>query len=439
MNQAALTVVVPIEESELGSLRVLLTLIGNQVRARLIRASDGALLPLGDLETVHFARFAVLDSPAPEADAKFCGPPLLLFATVYDGQRAQHLNELVTVAGEGLLRVFSLCDKSLQGQPRDRLREFLAKHVVSTEAFWVGHPGRSVRQIHDESRLHAEIGLLLGRSSGRLASDPFSQVLDLVRPRAALRWALSPPDPTGLAWYWKALLWGAVGLGLLALLPVLVPALLVVVPWFRALELRDARNEWKARQQNSVAERDAERRHKLSMLLDERFHSQNQLTAITDVKPGRLRLVTLYVVLRVLDFLGRVVWDKGTMNGIRTIHSARWFLLNQGGKHRLVFLANYDGSWENYLGEFIDQAATGLTAVWSNTVGFPDTKWLIRAGARRELKFKRWVRRQQIKTQVWYSAYPKLSVANVQNNSEIRRGLQGLRGLDERRAWLRRL
>jgi hypothetical protein len=436
VNQAALTVVVPIEESELGSLRTLLASIDGQVRARLIHASNGALFPFGDLTTVHFARFAVLDPLAPEAqDAKAAGQSLLLFATVHDGPRAQHLNELVTVAGKGLLRVFSLCDKSLQDQPRDRLREFFAKHVVPTDTFWVGHPGRSVRQIHDESHLHAELGWVLGRSSGRLASDPFAQALDTVRERADLRWALSPPDPTGLVGYWKALLWGAA----LALLPVLIAALPVAVPWLRALEWRDARNAGKEDKEDSVSERNAERGHKLSLLLDEGFHGQNQLTTLTDVKPGRLRLVTLYVVLRVLEFLGRVVWDNGALHGIRTIHSACWFLVNQGGKHRLVFLSNYDGSWENYLGQFIDRAASGLTAVWSNTVGFPEAKWLIGAGARTELKFKRWVRRHQIKTQVWYGAYPDLSVANVQNNSEIRRGLQGLRGLDERRAWLRRL
>jgi hypothetical protein len=141
-----------------------------------------------------------------------------------------------------------------------------------------------------------------------------------------------------------------------------------------------------------------------------------------------VRFATLYVVLRVVDFLGRYYWDHGALHGIRTIHFARWFLVEQGRGRRLIFLSNYDGSWENYLGDFIDQAASGLTGIWSNTIGFPDAKWLILAGARRELKFKRWVRRCQIKTQVWYSAYPHLSVANVQNNSMIRRGLRASPG-----------
>ena len=92
-----------------------------------------------------------------------------------------------------------------------------------------------------------------------------------------------------------------------------------------------------------------------------------------------------------------------------------------------------------YLGQFIDEAASGLTGIWSNTIGFPPARWLFLGGARKEREFKNFVRSSQIRTQVWYSGYPDLSVADVWNNSAIRRGLQGLWGLGEERAWLRRL
>jgi hypothetical protein len=90
---------------------------------------------------------------------------------------------------------------------------------------------------------------------------------------------------------------------------------------------------------------------------------------------------------------------------------------------RLLFLSNYDGSWQNYLSEFIDQASVGLTGIWSNTVGFPKTRFLIFGGARNEQEFKTFVRNEQVLTTVWYSAYPTLSVENVWDNFEVRQVL----------------
>jgi len=433
MNQAGLTIVVPIEEA-VGPLLGLLGAIQRQIRAGRTRAADRALIPFGDLATLHFARFVVLDPPDSAAPAS---RPSLLFATVHDGPRARHVNELVTIAGEGLLRVFALCDKSLGAQPRDRLHELLADHEVENAAFWGGHLGRSVGQIRAEARLHREIRFRVGPSSGRLSSDPFARAADLVRQRADLAWALKPPDPTRLPAYRKALLWVAVGLVAVALLL----TALVWVPWLRWLERRDAIDSRDEEDGDPVTERDEELGHKHELLEDEdQDHSvQNQMTTISDVKPRFGRLLALRIVLWFVDRLGRLVWDHGSLRDIRTIHFACWLRIEQAGTQRLVFLSNYDGSWESYLGEFVDRAARGLTAVWSHTVGFPESRWLFGAGARRELKFKRWVRRQQIPTQVWYSAYPELSVANVQDNSGIRSGLQGLRGLEERRTWLRRV
>lgn len=437
MQQSALTIVVPIER-EIAPLLELLACIQQQVRDRKLCTRDGALIPFAELATVHFARFVVLGLPQPgPALRSRPAAPLLVFATDHDGPRASHVNELVTVAGAGLLRVFAACDKSLEGKPRDALREYLELHRVKRAASWGSHLGRSVDQIRREAFLRSEIRARLGDSSGRLSRDPLAEAVAFVREREDLRWALEPPDPTTFPWHQKLLRGVIAALGAITL----IPASPVWAMWLRIRELLDAREARGRRGKLPPDWRLAERSHKQALLEDEDHHTQNQMTAVSEVKPGFLRLLTLRVVLWIVDSFGRTLWDKGALRGIRTIHFARWFLVKepQRGKHWLVFLSNYDGSWENYLGEFVDQAKSGLTAVWSNTVGFPESKWLLGGGARRELKFKRWVRRQQIQTQVWYSAYPELSAANVQNDSELRRGLRGASGLEERRAWLRRV
>ena len=44
-------------------------------------------------------------------------------------------------------------------------------------------------------------------------------------------------------------------------------------------------------------------------------------------------------------------------------------------------------------------------------------------GARDELLFKTLTRQSQVPSLVWYSAYPDLSVQNIQTNAAIREGL----------------
>ena len=153
----------------------------------------------------------------------------------------------------------------------------------------------------------------------------------------------------------------------------------------------------------------------------EDFQVQNQLTHIIDVKPGLFRLGTLRLVLWAINLLARYQFNQGALGGITSIHFARWALVD-GGK-RLLFFSNYDGSWESYLGDFIDKASSGLTGVWSNTKGFPRTKNLVEQGATDEERFKSWTRCNQLPTQLWYSAYPELTVFNIKQNAIVCAGL----------------
>ena len=99
-----------------------------------------------------------------------------------------------------------------------------------------------------------------------------------------------------------------------------------------------------------------------------------------------------------------------------------------------MFLTNYGGGWDSYLDEFIDMGAVeGLNAIWSNTFlklgdsnpgyAFPATSYYLWRGAEAEQPFKAYVRHSQVETLVWYSAYPTLSVKNINANTELRQGL----------------
>ncbi|OWK18371.1 hypothetical protein AJ88_04255 [Mesorhizobium amorphae CCBAU 01583] len=151
------------------------------------------------------------------------------------------------------------------------------------------------------------------------------------------------------------------------------------------------------------------------------------------MKAGILRRLALRLSFYLISIAAQKVFKPGFLNTINTIHFARWVLLP--GSNRLMFFSNYGGSWESYLEDFIAKASAGLTGVWSNTVGYPRTRWLFLDGARDGDRFKRWARRQQVPTLFWYSAYPDLNTTHIRINSRIRRGIASAVG-NEARDWL---
>jgi len=160
---------------------------------------------------------------------------------------------------------------------------------------------------------------------------------------------------------------------------------------------------------------------------------QNHLTSLTRVKPGFVHAVALRATLFVINLLSRFWFNVGTLGDIPTILSARWVLIDSG--RRLLFLDNYGGAWDSYLNEFIDMTAIkGLNAIWTNTFvevegkegrcySFPKTRFYFWKGAQAELPFKAYVRESQIETIAWYSAYPTMSVVNINTSTAARQSL----------------
>src|SRR5215203_7527378 len=108
-------------------------------------------------------------------------------------------------------------------------------------------------------------------------------------------------------------------------------------------------------------------------------HVANHMFSVARVS-RQPRPLVLRLVLAVLDRLARVIFDKGRLGSIGSIHFAHWAVIDDGD--HLLFCSNFDGSWESYLDDFIEKAAKGLTAVWSNTDGFPATVGLTGRSAR---------------------------------------------------------
>jgi hypothetical protein len=88
----------------------------------------------------------------------------------------------------------------------------------------------------------------------------------------------------------------------------------------------------------------------------------------------------------------------------------------------------------------MNKVAFGLNAVFSNGVGYLKTNWLVADGARDEQKFKNFIRRHQLATEVWYCAHPTLTAVDLERNSRIRQGLEAPALKDaEAREWVQLL
>jgi Dyp-type peroxidase family len=161
---------------------------------------------------------------------------------------------------------------------------------------------------------------------------------------------------------------------------------------------------------------------------------QNHMAAVSTIKYGWFRDIAIRGALWLIEASAAKRSRPGYIDKIGTIHFARWFQLP--GTNQLVFLSNYDGSWQSYLEDFIARLREGLSSIWSNTIDFPRTVRLIAPGAGDGARFKRWARRQQVPSRVWYTAYPKLTTDRIRANAMIRHGFASASTEVDAASWL---
>jgi hypothetical protein len=238
---------------------------------------------------------------------------------------------------------------------------------------------------------------------------------------AAGRFRLSPEAPTPLPWALRNAL-HLVGVPLLLLLASPLLAVAAVPLAFRLRRLENSDPEVCPRPDPKA----------VAVLAGQEDHDvTNQFSAMGSLKPGLVRLAVAKLVLLLIDYTARHVYTRGRLARVRSIHFARWVFIND--RQRIVFLSSYDGSHESYMDDFVNKVGFGLNVVFSNGIGYPRTRWLLKDGGHHERKFKNWQRRHQIPTQVFYKAYPGLTAVDLERNVRIREGFDA-RALGEREA-----
>jgi hypothetical protein len=105
-----------------------------------------------------------------------------------------------------------------------------------------------------------------------------------------------------------------------------------------------------------------------------------------------------------------------------------------------LFLSNFDGSWENYLTDFIEKIRMPLNLTWTPGVGFPPTMFYVLLGVMRGRLFRAWKRSSMTPTLFWFNAYPQLSVEQIWRQAAIADGLRSPRLNDkDAKQWAAKL
>lgn len=113
--------------------------------------------------------------------------------------------------------------------------------------------------------------------------------------------------------------------------------------------------------------------------------------------------------------------------GLQIIHFARWVLIRRkdwpvvaGERQQLrydymLFLSNFNGTWDQYIDAFSDGLPAGLDLLWYNNVKYPESIPIT--------PFKNYIRVNQIDTSYYYNATPGAAQRDIKAALRVKRHL----------------
>lgn len=397
-QQNPLTVVAGIITGQEAALTALLTRLGGD-------PAGNEALPLGKVTTLHFGCFVTLNGDPPY-------PPYLVFESNFDGDTESYLDQLTAVGLQGLAAIFGHCVGFPENADAELTKAYLLGHSVPAAAFYVACRGQSVGAIRNAIAVREAIESFLDdqQSAGALEGLSARRIHERIQAHLARPEIVSPEVSQVTAAQWASRARRNTILLVLIALPLVILLLPLIVLWLLLLRLRE--------------HHDNTARPLPPLPIDPRnlenpdIHTQSHLTTMVTVRPGAIRSFSLGLVLKITSLLAHKVAIAGNLLGIPTIHFARWAMMDNN--RRMIFFSNYDGSWASYLGDFVDKAKYGLTAIWGNTDRFPPSRWLVLGGAALILPFEEWSHEHNVYAPFYYRAYPSATVANLLNDLYIR-------------------
>lgn len=424
MKQSSFTIIAPIVRGSTEHVVRLLDQIGHQ-------PAHNGLINFGEMKSVHFASMLII--PSLKVNDR------LLLETNYDGPLDLHLDDFIQHAPRlNEAFQFCFCFPSEAERTAAAVKDYLLSYSLPSNAFHVAFPGRTVADIKNAIQV------------SRVARDRIKKTVDFQGSPGNQRGLSEEQLRKILAYDFRSLPTGQQPMNspttgdklrtraVFNITLIMTFALALVICSFLIFKLFAAtalaiclvlaillalRNRQDAA---SLEETDAlPRVDETQAGVDPK---QNHMCALTPLKPGIWRLLAIKAVLFTVKVACKWVFIRGKLGPIRSIHFARWIVLDN---RQLLFLSNYDGTWAGYLGDFADQR-WGVNAIWSNTIGFPRSRFIYWGGAQDLEHFEQHVRDHLVRTQVFYSAYAGEAVQTISRFLDYRDDLaRRIRNLDK--------
>lgn len=421
------------------SLTALLPTSGADTRAlrRQLKAREPELLgDLGGVEGLHALRVVVV----PEEEGH---GPRLLVNSVADGTLHQHRHRIAAVLARHLHDLVA-------GRPAepDDFAAVLRAHRVGERTLFHASPGLSLREIKAEARLREVLRdwLADARRAGSLK--------DLEQARLAARdhvvasgdaaCARGPAPAIGGQWRRRLdllctflffPLLGVLGKDIWLATRQLRPAAqragatVVLALWwlyaapFTALAFLGVRLMERLEPDVEPPPASEEKLQRIEAVEDAR--TKNELTIWFPVKPTLAGRWLMWIVLFGAERGTRHLWTRGALAGAENIHFARLLLVDGG--HRMIFMSDYEGSFDAYINHFVGVGGhtRAVIPISSRVHGCPKTRWLYFPEDTVTFR-QRWramARSYQLQASVRYVAYPHLSANDILHHRRIRDGL----------------
>jgi len=416
MSQSGLAVLASIKQGEEDNFRSVIEAFND---------SDPPQIDFEATQLTYFARFVILDDPDKGATRK-----RLLFAAIFDGDRKTYLDTLIDHT-ENMDDFWGYCEDYTSV---DDFHTFIDCHNHEANTFLKAYQNETVVSLREKLKLQDDLN--------QQFDVPPSQYDDVIEQL--------PQHPEGAVY--RKQVWDFFS-GLARNLPKKLVELLKLVAVVRygtnflyavyAVVIRGINTPpilqtySEAPVQKGVdcrefGEKDGIRDEVVQRGYDsmvsflKREQVQNQMTVVTINDPD---LVNRQKAIMNLIQTGADFVNAGTR--IPTIHFGRWIMIDDD--RRLLFLSNYDGSWETYIGDFIERANVPVDAFWSGSIGWRE------AGCRDVDFFKEGIRCHQTSASYYYSANPQATVTHISKAIKIKAGYDSNINGKTAKEWLRLL
>ncbi len=277
-KQNPLTLLTNVKPDRLNELNAVLENIRQSLQA-------GTDKEFKKLSTVHYCRWFILQQDSFRDETVFPVPVRLVFSSNYDGEEDNHLKEICTVFTKYLDQMYACCEgyPDALNRTTESRANFLKQCGVKTDAFYIGAPGRTLKQIFEEDELRDHIWEFINKHNwnGKSALEIHEAIRQDVDSRSGFAWSKQKVKIPSVSW---------VGMGLLAivmiiLLPVLIIWLLIVHFFYERSDVNGA---------ITLSQLDDAKVRRLEE--DEDLFDQNQFTQAVVMKSGAVRLITVHAL-----------------------------------------------------------------------------------------------------------------------------------------------